>query len=137
MRKYLPVSNTPSNNTPRISLCSDMDGEDLGRVEPGNSKPGSTKDEGIQINHGRSGSAPLIRSVDIAICPRVEAATRQPADEEHGDSLTNRAPVEGPSAPDTIDGVHADQGGKHVEDVIKAGNPLCLAGTKASNMEDR
>lgn len=137
MLKYSPVSNTPSNNTPRVPLCSDMDREDLGRVEPRNRKPGSTKDEGVQINHGRSGSAPLVRSANIAICPCVEAATGKPADKKHGHSLSNRAPVEGPSAPDAIDGVDADQGGEHVEDVVETGNPLCLTGTKAGNMENR
>lgn len=113
-----------------------MDGEDLGGVQPRDSKPRGTENKGIQINHRRSGSTPLIGSVDVAVSSRVQATPRKTADEEHGDGLPDGAPVECPSATNTINGVHADKGRKHVEDVVEASDPLGFFRSEPSNVKD-
>lgn len=65
---YSPsVSNTPSYHTPCITFGANLQGEDLGGVEPGNGKPGGAEAGGEDESEGSGGGAErgfLVRVVD-------------------------------------------------------------------------
>ena len=59
-RAYSPsVSNTPSYHTPGIAFGTNLQGEDLGGVEPGNGKPGGAEAGGEDEGEGSGGGAVL------------------------------------------------------------------------------
>lgn len=135
-RNHSPVSNAPAYNTPGVALGSNVDGKNLGRVEPGDGKPGGPEDEGVQEDHRSRSSTPLVRSIDISTFSGIEASTGQATDEEHRNSLANGAPVEGPASADSVDGEDTDQSCKHVEDVVETRHPLRFIRFEAGNVEN-
>ncbi len=57
---YSPsVSNTPSYHTPCITFGANLQGKDLGGVEPGNGKPGGAEAGGEDEGEGSGGGAEL------------------------------------------------------------------------------
>ena len=60
LEAYSPsVSNTPSYHTPCVTFGANLQGEDLGRVEPGNGKPGGAEAGGEDESKGSGGGAVL------------------------------------------------------------------------------
>ena len=50
--------------------------------------------------------------------------------------MANRAPIEGPATTDPIESEDADQGGEHVCDIVKTGNPETVSRRDTGNGED-
>ena len=111
------VTDGPSDDTPGVTLGTDLEREDLGGVEPGDGKPGGAKGGGEKEDHshgtgavgfGRSGTERLVLT-----------RAGKTASEEHGNTLDNGAPVESPATTDAIKSEHADECGKHVGDGVE------------------
>ena len=100
---YQPaVTNGPSDNTPCITLGADLQREDLGRIQPGDGKPGGAEDEGEHVDHGDGGVTVFVRLANVALCSGVYAETREATGKEEDDTLTNGTPVECVSATNAI-----------------------------------
>ena len=85
------VTDGPTNDTPGVTLGTDLEGEDLGRVEPRDSQPGGTKGGSEKEDHGNGTGAVALggsRTERLVLTCAGETAS-----EEHGNALDDRAPV--------------------------------------------
>ena len=104
---YSPsITNTPTDNTPRVTFGTDSQGENLSRVQPRDSQPGSTESGGEYESEGRGRSTEL--GCFVWVIDVIDSCARQTARKEHGDAHDHRAPVEGDSATKTIESEDAD-----------------------------
>ena len=95
------VSDRPSNDTPCVTLSSDFEREDLGRVEPWDSKPGGSKGEGEDEHH----SDGCVADSFVAL----GANPTEDGEKQHGNTLKHGAIVESPATTDTIECEHTDE----------------------------
>ena len=102
------VTNGPANDTPSVTLGTNLQWEDLGWIEPWDSKPGGAKGGCEKENH-RNGAGAVASGKSRASWV-LETSSRQTASEEHRDTLDNGAPVQGPAATDSIEGEDTDEG---------------------------
>ena len=103
------IANRPSNNAPCITLGTNLQGEDLGGIEPRDSKPGRTKNHGVQEDEKGCGAT------DMRLARRVggvESDFSKSANKEAADSLAGSSPVQSPAATDPIKGEDTDKSGK-------------------------
>lgn len=106
---YRPaVANGPSHYTPCITLGTNLQWENLGRVEPWHCEPGSTENS-REEEHEEGGCTTHAAFVSFGC---IRCGTSQTAGGEHTNTLTNRAPVEGPASADTIERENTNEGGE-------------------------
>lgn len=122
----IPIANTPAHNALCITFCPDLERKDFCRVQPWHSQPGSAKDKGVEVHHGRGSRTPFACRGCITIGGCIKTQYTETSDKEHGNSLANRTPPQSPAPSYAIECVDTDERSKHVEDVIKSGNPLGL-----------
>ena len=128
------VTDRPSNDTPGITLSTDLEREDLSRVEPGDSQPGGAERSSEEEDHSYSAGAIAFSrgGTEGLILTRAGETTS----EEHSNTLDDRSPVESPATADTVESEDTDEGSKHVGDGIETGDPLDLRVADTSGTED-
>ena len=100
------VANRPADDAPRVATSTDLQGKNLGRVEPGHRKPGGAEDGGEEEHEEGRGTADTTFVAFGCVLGSAGKATGG----EHADALANRAPVEGPAASDAIKREDAEEG---------------------------
>ena len=131
-----PVANGPAHHAPGVALGADFEREDLGGVEPGYGQPGGAEGGGEDEDHGDGADAVALGGGDVAGGGGILTGFGEGGGEDHGETLHDGAPVECPSAADTIQGEDADQGGEGVGDVVEAGDPFAGSIADDGDTED-
>ena len=104
------ITNGPTNNTPSITLSTYFQGENLGRVQPRNSEPGSTECRCEEEDHGNSARASAASGSRAHWM--LETDSSKPTSEEHRDSLDNGAPVQCPTTTDSVQSEDTNESSK-------------------------
>ena len=94
------IANGPANDTPSITLSTYFQGENLSRVQPWNSEPGSTECRCEEEDHGNSARASAA-SGSRALW-MLETDSSKSTSEEHRDALDNGAPIQCPTTTDPV-----------------------------------
>ena len=145
-----PVANGPTNHTPCVTLCTDLQGEDLSRVQPWDREPGSAEGCCEEEDHGNSaGAGTFSRSRTNRV---LEANSGESTSQEHRDTLNDRAPVQGPATTDPVQSEDANESSHlrmistypgnrhkatyHVGNGVQPRDPLHLAVRDTSGTED-
>ena len=128
------ITDGPADNAPGVTLGTDLQGEDLSRVQPWDSEPGGAEGGGKQEDHsdGTIGETlSLVRALGSS-----DTGGRKTTSSEHGNALDDGAPVEGPAATNSVESEDADQGSEHVDNVVETGDPLDGGVGDTSSTED-
>lgn len=87
------VADTPTKDSPGVTLGSDLKGEDLGRVQPRDSQPSSAEHRGEDEDERGSSSSVRVRLSRVSVSRCVLAKLGEGSSKEHGNTLTDSAPV--------------------------------------------
>lgn len=128
------IAHGPADDTPGVTLSTDLEREDLSGVEPWDGKPGST--EGCCEEEDHSDSAVGQRLGHGGAKRVLLTEVREDTGEQKRETLDNRAPVESPATANAIEGEDTDKCGKHVGDGIKTGDPGNILVGDTSSAED-
>lgn len=109
------VTDGPAHDTPRVTLRTDFQRENFGRVQPWNSKPGSAENECEDVDHGDGGVTVTSGFVDLAAVAGVQTEAGERASEEHSNALSHGSPVECIATTNTVKCEDTDKGGELVE----------------------
>lgn len=104
------VANGPANNTPGVALGADLERENLGGVEPWYCEPGRT--EGCCEEEDHSHGARRISASHGRAYFVLETEGGETTSEEHGDTLDDGAPVEGPATTNSVESEDTNECGK-------------------------
>lgn len=122
---YTPaVADGPSDDTPCISLGTDLQREDLGGIQPRNCEPGGSEDGRVQ-EHEEGGCTANLRAVTVA---GVDGCACETSRDEHAYALAYGAPVKCPSTTDSVEREDADQGGKLLRNIVMLATDCGLFG---------
>ena len=128
------IANGPSDHTPSVAFGSDLQGEDLGWVEPWDGEPGGAECCCEEEDHGHGAGA--VASSGSGARRMSETERCETTCQEHRDALDDGAPVQGPSTTDSVKSEDADECGQHVCDCIQTRDPLDVRFTDTSGPED-
>lgn len=106
------IADGPANNTPGVTLRTDFQWENFGRVQPWDGKPGSAEDECEDVDHSDGGITVASSFVNLAAVAGIQTEAGESASEEHGDTLANGSPVECVTTTDSVKRKDTDQGGE-------------------------
>ena len=130
------VTNGPANHTPGVPLGTDFQREYLGRVQPWDCEPGGAEGGSEEEDHSNSTVGVTFGALGVAGGVSGKTSGGESTSTEHGNTLNDRAPVQGPATTDSVKREYTDQGGQHVSDVVKTGDPLNRFIGNASSVED-
>lgn len=128
-----PIANGPADHAPGIAFGTNLEGENLCRVEPWYREPSSSEDGRVKEDEECGGTADLRAAAAVAC---IHGSSGKTAGDEHADALAGGAPVESPAATDSIQGEDTNERGKHVCDVVDTADPETIRGTDTSYSED-
>ena len=125
------VADGPANHGPGATFRPDVQGEDLGGVEPRGGEPGGAKSGGVEERHGGNGGAvrTLVGPFDLGVFIK---DTGNEEDEGHADG----APDHGAAATEAVEGVDGEDDAKHIADVVETGQELRELQAKAGVLEE-
>ena len=104
------IADGPANDTPCVTLSSDLQRENLSWVEPWNGKPGGAKGGGEEENHRNS--TRCITSSERRSSWMLETSGGETTGEEHGDTLNDGTPVQGPAPTNSVESEDTNEGSK-------------------------
>ena len=130
------VAKRPANNTPGVALCTDLQGEDLSRVEPGYCEPGGTESGREEEDHSNSTVGVALGCINFTFRFSGNTSCCESASAKHCNTLDNGAPVESPSPANPVESEDADECGHHVCDGVETRNPLRVSVGDTSSTEN-
>lgn len=131
-----PIPDTPTDDTPRITLGSNSQGEDLGWIQPWDRQPRRTERKRKDEDHAGCRDTVTTCGGDVTGGVGIETQSSESAAQEHADTLHDGSPIERPTTSDSIERKHTDERGKHVKDVVETRDPLCLVRVESREAED-
>ena len=125
------VADGPADHGPGPTFRTDVQGEDLGGVEPRGGEPRGAKGGGVEERHGGDGGTvrALVGAFNLGVF--VEDAGDE-EDEGHADG----APDHGAAATEAVEGVDGENDAEHVADVVEAGKELGELQAEAGVLEE-
>lgn len=94
------------------------------------------RDDLLKENHCSGCGSPGVGNVVISNSSGIQTAAGQATDKEHGNALSNRAPIQCPTSSNPVNGEDADERGEHVEDVVQTRDPESFRWTETGDVED-
>lgn len=90
MGAYRPtVANRPPHDTPRITTSTDLQWEDLGRIQPGDDKPSRAENDGIQEDEEGGCTSDVLARTSAGIHRSAGKSTC----DEHANTLADSTPI--------------------------------------------
>lgn len=104
-----PIANGPADHAPGIAFSTNLEGENLSRVQPWYREPSSSEDGRVKEDEECGGTADLRAAAAVAC---IHGSSGKTAGGEHAYALTGGAPVESPAATDPVQGEDTNERGK-------------------------
>ena len=104
------VADRPANDTPCVTLGSDLQRENLSWIKPWNGEPRGAEGGGEEEDHRNSTRA--VASSERRSSWMLETSSGKTTGEEHGDALNDGTPVQGPAPTNSVESEDTNEGSK-------------------------